>query len=439
MDLLETKIKYEKYISYKSTGIDWLGEIPEHWELSRLGSFFEERRTKVSDKDFKPLSVTKYGIMPQLSSAAKTNDGDNRKLVIEGDFVINSRSDRKGSSGIAKESGSVSLINIVMKPISIQPTYCNYLLKSNAFVEENYRIGHGIVADLWTTRYDEMKNIKICVPTSTEQTAIAKFLDDKTAKIDQVIAQKERLIALLKERKQIIIQNAVTKGLNPNAKIKDSGVEWIGEIPVHWELKRFRNLFKLSKGLTITKEDLQDEGVFCLNYGEIHSKYGFEINPEIDPLRCVNNDYLKTHQSSTIKYGDFIFADTSEDVEGSGNFSYLNYDGEIFAGYHTIIARPLSELNPRFLAYEIDSIKFRTQIRTKVKGVKVFSITQSILKELVCWLPPINEQEMIVSHLDSELKKIKRAKKTQEQQIRKLKEYKATLIDSAVTGKIKVN
>ncbi len=103
-----------KYPTYKHSGVEWLGQIPSHWELRRLGSYFEERKIKVSDKDYPPLSVTKQGILPQLETAAKTNDGDNRRLVKKGDFVINSRSDRKGSSGIANEDGSVSLINIVM-------------------------------------------------------------------------------------------------------------------------------------------------------------------------------------------------------------------------------------------------------------------------------------------------------------------------------------
>lgn len=428
----------DKYPVYKDSGEEWLGEIPEYWKLTRLGSHFIERKTKVSDKEFPPLSVTKKGILPQLENAAKTNDGDNRKLVKKGDFVINSRSDRKGSSGIAYEDGSVSLINIVMKPVSLQAIFCNYLLKSNAFVEENYRIGHGIVADLWTTRYDEMKNIKISVPPFHEQTTIANFLDDKTAKIDHAIAQKEKMITLLKERRQIIIQNAVTKGLNSNVKMKDSGVEWIGEIPEHWKVKRFRNIFQLRKGLTITKENLVDEGIPCVNYGEIHSKYGFEVNPNIHYLKCVDTDYLKLFPSSLIVNGDFVFADTSEDIEGSGNFTQLNFNDRIFAGYHTVIAKPLIEVISRFLAYEFDCLQFRNQIRTKVKGVKVYSITQSILKELVCWLPPIKEQKEIVNYLNSKSAKIDQAIVLQQQQIEKLKEYKSTLIDSAVTGKIKV-
>lgn len=167
------EIKTERYPAYKDSGVEWIGEIPEGWEVTRLGTRFIERKTKVSDKDYAPLSVTKKGILPQLSTATKTNDGDNRKLVKKGDFVINSRSDRKGSSGISFQDGSVSLINIVMKPEEIHPTFCNYLLKGYSFIEEFYRMGHGIVADLWTTRYDEMKNIKISFPSLLEQGVVS--------------------------------------------------------------------------------------------------------------------------------------------------------------------------------------------------------------------------------------------------------------------------
>ena len=236
----------KRYESYKDSGVKWLGEIPGHWEVKRLGSFFIERRVKVSDKDFAPLSVTKNGIFPQLENVAKSNDGDNRKLVRANDFVINSRSDRKGSSGVSSFDGSVSLINIVLKPRNtVYPTFCNYLLKSIAFIEEYYRNGRGIVADLWTTRFDEMKIIKLAMPPKAEQTAIANYLDSVTSKIDEAISQQQKMIDLLNERKQIIIQNAVTKGLDPNAKMKDSGVEWIGEIPENWEVYKFGRLISL--------------------------------------------------------------------------------------------------------------------------------------------------------------------------------------------------
>lgn len=127
----------ERYREYKESGVKWLGEIPSHWEVKRLGSFFSERKEKVSDQVFAPLSVTKQGIFPQLENVAKTNDGDNRKLVKEGDFVINSRSDRKGSSGVSELDGSVSLINLVLQPRkTIFGPFCNYLLKSYGFIEK---------------------------------------------------------------------------------------------------------------------------------------------------------------------------------------------------------------------------------------------------------------------------------------------------------------
>ena len=428
----------QRYEKYKDSGVDWIGEIPEHWECKRLGTWFTERREKVSDKDYAPLSVTKNGVVPQLDNAAKSNDGDNRKLVKEGDFVINSRSDRKGSSGLSILDGSVSLINIVMKPRNINENFSQYLLKSRAFVEEFYRNGHGIVADLWTTRFDEMKFINISAPQIEEQQTIATFLDDKTAKIDQTIAIKQKEIELLKERRQILIQKAVTKGMDDTVKLKDSGVDWIGEIPEHWEVRKLRFEFNLSKGLTITKENLIEEGIPCVNYGEVHSKYGFEVNPSIHPLRFVPEDYLQTNPNSLLNKGDFIFADTSEDLDGSGNFTYLNSNETVFAGYHTVIARPKKNIESRFFAYEFDSPNFRNQVRTKMKGVKVFSITQSILKDLTLWIPPYKEQKEITNYLDIKTSKIDQVILLKQLEIEKLKEYKTVLIDQVVTGKVKI-
>ena len=230
-------MSFPKYGAYKESGVEWLGDVPAHWERARVGRYFEERREKVSDKDYAPLSVTKAGIVPQLDTAAKTDDKDNRKLVLSGDFVINSRSDRKGSAGIADRDGSVSLINTVLRPMpNLVGPFVHYLLRSVAFQEEFYRWGKGIVADLWSTNYSEMKNIILPVPLAPEQLAIAAFLDRETAKIDALIGEQERLIELLKEKRQAVISHAVTKGLDPHASMKDSGVEWLGEVPAHWQV-----------------------------------------------------------------------------------------------------------------------------------------------------------------------------------------------------------
>jgi type I restriction enzyme S subunit len=441
MEATATKATFQKYSAYKDSGVEWLAEIPEHWQAIKMKYLFRD----VSEKN-KPeaelLSVTQdKGVVPRTWVESRmvmpSGNLESFKFIQKGDFAISLRS-FEGGLEYCHHDGIISpAYTVLKKKKGLIDGYYKYLFKSKSFISEIQTSVVGI-REGKNISYFELSYSLLPIPSPEEQTAIAKFLDDKTAKIDRAIAQKEKMIALLKERKQIIIQNAVTKGLDPNAKMKDSGVEWIGEIPEGWEVKRLRNVFSFSKGLTITKENLQDEGIPCINYGEIHSKYGFEVNPEVHPLKCVSEEYLKDNSNSLLKRGDFIFADTSEDLEGSGNFTHLNFEGTVFAGYHTIIGRPKSSINSRFLAYVLHSLPFRNQVRTRMKGVKVFSITQSILKDLTCWYPDEKEQKTIAKYLDIEAAKIDKAIKLQEQQIEKLKELKSTLIDSAVTGKLRV-
>ena len=217
------------------------------------------------------------------------------------------------------------------------------------------------------------------------------------------------------------------------AEYKDSGVEWLGEIPSHWEMSKLRYLFDFSKGLTITKENLQDEGIPCVNYGEVHSKFGFEVDSQKHPLKCVNEDYLKTSQNALLNKGDFVFADTSEDLKGSGNFTHLISNEPIFAGYHTVIARPHNAKASRFYAYLFESKEFRSQIQLAVKGVKVFSITQAMLRSADAWLPSLSEQEKIAHFLDHETAKIDRLIAKQEQLIALLQEKRQAVISHAMT------
>ena len=198
-------------VKMKDSGIPWIGMIPEHWNVTKINSVFTERREKVSDKIYQALSVSKQGITLQLETAVKTDNGDNRKKVCIGDFVVNSRSDRKGSCGISPLTGSVSLINIVLKPrIEIEGMYFHYLFRSNNYIEEFYRIGRGIVADLWTTRFCDMKNIVIPIPPLDEQKTIVAYIENKCNKISCLIDELEAEIAYLKEYKQKLIADCVT-------------------------------------------------------------------------------------------------------------------------------------------------------------------------------------------------------------------------------------
>lgn len=215
---------------------------------------------------------------------------------------------------------------------------------------------------------------------------------------------------------------------------KDSGIDWVGEIPKNWKNIRFTDAFVFNKGLTITKKDLKETGIPCISYGEVHSKYPFMFDPSKDRFQCVDNQFLKTNRSSLINYEDFIYADTSEDIEGSGNFSQLiSKDNAIFAGYHTIICRYQLNDNKKFIAFFLDSLAYRHQVRQQVKGVKVYSITQSILKNTNLCLPPIQEQNLIAKFLDQKTSQIDEAIRIKEKQIELLKEQKQIMIQNAVT------
>lgn len=214
---------------------------------------------------------------------------------------------------------------------------------------------------------------------------------------------------------------------------RHSGVDWLGVVPEYWDVKQLRYLGRFRKGLTITKANLTDTGIPCLNYGEVHSLYPFEVNQDIHPLKSVPAKYLETDPSACVKYGDFVFADTSEDLDGVGNFTHVSGMEPLFAGYHTIIYSLNSEVSSRFLAYCLESFAFRTQLRKGVKGVKVFSVTQEILRGGIAWLPTRAEQPQIARFLDYETARIDALIEEQHHLIELLKEKRQAVISFSVT------
>ena len=404
----------------KDSGVAWIGQVPEGWDVERIASLYGLRNTKCSDKEYPALSVTMKGIVPQLEDVAKTDDGDNRKLVKCGDFVINSRSDRRGACGISQYDGSVSLINIVLRPLSgMNNGYYSWLFRSFAFADEFYANGHGIVDDLWTTRWQDMKRIKSPFPPLAEQERIAQFLDKKCGKIDELSEKVKAQIEKLEAYKKSIITEAVTP--------KEG-----------WEVKRLKYLFAFGKGLDITKADLVDKGIPVVSYGQIHAKYNVGVRLDDSLLRFVPEDYLADNDSRILRKNEFAFADTSEDLEGLGNFVLNDTDKTVFAGYHTIIFRPKTELPYKYLAYLFLSDAWRSQLRTRCSGIKVYSLTQKVLNATSVVIPPDKECEKIVKHLDKKCGKVDEIIRQRKAQLEKLAEYKKSLIYEYVTGKKEV-
>lgn len=201
----------DKTMPMKDSGVDWIGKVPAHWDIQCIGTAFEERNEKVNDTDYLPLSVSMGGIVPQMKSVAKTNNNENRKRVAVGDYVINSRSDRRGASGISVYDGSVAVISIVLAPRrTFFGKYLHYLFRSYRFIEEFYRVGRGIVDDLWTTRYSVMKAIEFACPSCKEQENIANYLDEKTIQIDHIISAINIQIEKLKELRKTLVNDVVT-------------------------------------------------------------------------------------------------------------------------------------------------------------------------------------------------------------------------------------
>lgn len=430
-------MSFPQYPAYKDSGVEWLGAVPEHWEVKRLGHYFSERREKVSDRDYEPLSVTKNGVLPQLDTAAKTDDGDNRKLVLTGDFVINSRSDRKGSSGLSDRDGSVSLINTVLRPSEqMSGEFAHHLLRSASFQEEYYRYGRGIVADLWSTNYSEMKNISLAVPSLPEQLQIALFLDHETAKIDALIAEQERLIELLKEKRQAVISHAVTKGLDPSVPMKDSGVAWLGEVPAHWEVRALRRVISaIEQGWSpecyAREAEEQEWGVLktgCVNGGTFRPAENKALPPELSPVT-----------SYEVRVGDVLMSRASGSPELVGSTALVTSTRGCLMLSDKIFRLQLNEaVNAPFFVAALNSRALRIQIENALSGGNGMAnnLPQSSLLTFQMAVPPLSEQTGIAAFLDQEIAKIEALINEGALSSELLKERRTALISAAVTGQI---
>lgn len=422
-----------RYDKYKDSGIAWIGEIPEHWEVRKLGQLYIPRNEKVSDKDYPALSVTMQGVLLQLENVAKTNDGDNRKLVKIGDFAINSRSDRRGSCGISKYDGSVSLINIVLTPINdMNPIYYEWLFHSSLFSDEYYKWGHGIVNDLWTTRWQEMKNIQIAAPTLQEQQSIATYLDQKCGEIDELITLQEEMITKLQSYKQSVITEAVTKGLDKNVPLKDSGIEWIGEIPEHWTFTIFKKF--LSEPMQYGANEPAEE---C-NYNDPRYIRITDIKDDGtlrgDTFKSLPLEKAKEYM---LNKGDLLFARSGATV--GKTFLYKEDYAACFAGYLIKARCNKNKLLPNFVFYYTLSNVYQNWKNSIFIQSTIQNIGADKYSVMPIIVPSLPEQQSIADYLDQKCSEIDELISIKQQKIEKLKDYKKSLIFECVTGKRKVS
>lgn len=419
----------------KDSNTDWIGKIPTNWEIQPLSMFFEERKEKVSDKDYEPLSVTKNGVVKQLENVAKSDAHDDRKKVCKNDFVINSRSDRKQSCGLSNYDGSVSLINIVLKidKEKILPEYVKYLFDNCMFAEEFYRNGHGIVADLWTTNFSDMKRIAIPIPPIHEQEIIAKTLDEKILKLNKALNNLNDQIEILNNYLKSKITELITKGINTHTEMKESNVKWIGKIPKHWSVNKIKYLASsLSKGNGITKDDVVTDGdIQCIRYGEIYSKYDNTFSNSFSFTKME-----RIEKPVFIYSGDILFAGTGELVEEIGKNILYEGKEKCLVGGDIIIMK--HNQNAKFLNYALNSISSQEQKSKGKAKLKVVHISASDIGNILIAVPPLKEQKEIAEYLDVMYQKIKEIIKNKKVQIEKLENYKKSIIYEYATGKKRV-
>ena len=421
----------------KDSGVAWIGVIPENWQLLSVGALFKVRNEKVNDTDYPPLSVPKGGIVPQMESVAKSDATDNRKMVLKNDFVINSRSDRKQSCGVSPLDGSVSLINTVLYPVPnapVLPDYLDYLLKNHGFAEEFYRWGHGIVADLWTTRWQEMKNIFLPIPPVEEQQKIIFSISTQMEKVDALIANVQEQIEKLKAYKQSLITEVATKGLDPTAPMKDSGVEWIGEIANTRSVYRLKYLLStpLQYGANESGGKYTNDSVRYIRITDICAD-GSLKNDE-------NNQYLSEKVASdyVLNDGDVLLARSGGTV-GKSFLYHAEYGASAFAGYLIKADCNRDKLLPEFLVYYTQSSLYDIWKNMIFVQATIQNIGANKYSNLEIPIPPVDEQRTLVKELKVRCSKIDSLIHIKQQKIEKLEQYKRSLIYEYVTGKKEVS
>jgi len=404
----------QRYAEYKDSGVDWLGEIPAEWETAPIRSLFTESRKKnrkLEDSNYLSL-VAGVGVIPYAEKGDVGNkmpeDLSNCKIVAPNDFVLNSMNFGIGSFGRSKYQGVCSSVYVILKGLDItQLSYFERVFQQPLFQKFSQSLGNGILAHRCAIGWDELKNERFPVPSSNEVNAIAEFLDGKVAKIEALVGIKRRQIEVLAERKQILIQNAVTKGLNPAARMKDSGVDWIGKIPAHWEVKSLNFIAHLKSGDTISAERFKQDGY------PVFGGNGF---------RGYTDKYTNE--------GNYVLIGRQGALCGNVNYA----SGKFFASEHAIVVYPQLPIATRWLGELIRKANFNRLSQSAAQP----GISVEVVSKVRFPYAPIEEQREIANFIDHKAQKIDAAITIKQNQITKLNEYKTTLINAAVTGKIKV-
>ena len=431
---------------YTDSGVEWLGCVPEHWEVLPNRAVFSEVKQQ-GYEDEQMLSVTiSRGVIPQdelLEGTSKKDqsrlDKSAYKLIQPGDISYNKMRAWQGAIGVSEYRGIISPAYVAQRPLgSITATYMHYLFRTPIFTKEVERFSYGITSDMWSLRPEDFKVIYVCIPPLPEQTAIARYLDYATGCIDRYIRAKEKLISLLAEQKRVIIHQAVTGQIDvrtgkPYPAYKDSGVEWLGEVPGHWEMRRLGQIGSIFKGRGGSKEDEVSQGISCIRYGDLYTTHDYFIFRS----RSYVSREIAT-QYTSIRFGDVLFATSGETIEEIGKSAVNLVRSEVCCGGDVVVFRSKRKVNAKYIGYATDCTPSACQKSTMGRGITVMHIYSNQLKRLSLALPPLTEQIAIARFLDKTSSRIDGPIDRAQRQIDLLREYRERLISDVVTGKLDV-
>ncbi|WP_339918441.1 restriction endonuclease subunit S [Yeosuana marina] len=442
--MVETETKIQRYERYKDSGVGWLGEIPEHWECIRMKHLYKDVSIKNRPNELLSSVTQDRGVIPRdwIESRMVMPSGnlDSFKFIEKEDFAISLRS-FEGGLEFCYHNGIISPAYTVLKrkKENLYPTFYKYLFKSISFISELQTSVVGI-REGKNISYSELSYSSLPIPPLPEQTAIAQFLDDKTTKIDQGIAIKEEQINLLKERKQILIHKAVTRGLDDKVKLKDSGVEWIGEIPEHWEVCNFRYLIRvltdytangsfgdLARYVTYLNEPSYSRLIRLTDLRKNLKKSGVYLDEK-------SHKYLN---KSELYGGELLMAN----VGAYAGLAWImpEIDSPASLAPNMFLIKPFeNKIKIQFLFNLINSNAYSKYISIVAQSAAQPKLNKDNIRQLKIILPSIKEQKEISAYIETISQKIETAIGLKQQEIDKLKEYKSSLINGVVTGKVRV-
>ena len=427
------------YPAYKTSGAEWIGDVPEHWEVGKLREILAKTNER-NRPDLPLLSVVreKGVILRDITSMDENHnyipdDLSNYKVVHQGQLAMNKMKAWQGSYGVSEHHGIVSPAYFVFDIAGVSGGYLNTAIRSKVYVPFFAQASDGVRIGQWDLSQARMGEIPLAVPPLPEQRAIVRYLDHVDRRIRRYVGTKRKLIALLEEEKQAVINQAVTRGLDPSVPLKPSGVEWLGDVPEHWDLMQLGRIGRFSKGIGGTKEDEAPDGVPCIRYGDLYKFHEFHI------LRSSSFvTELKSLDYTPIQFGDILFAGSGETIEEIGKSAVNLLKSQACCGSDIVLLRPQIAIDAKFSGYAVDCSQGRYQKSCMGRGITVMHIYGDELKYLWIAIPPMFEQAAIVQYLDKTTADIDAAITRARRQIELVEEYRTRLIADVVTGKLDV-